>query len=65
MGFNPSEASNYEIKEMCVLIEDAMKQGVIGMSLGLQYMPGIYSGREELIELCKVIEKYNGTCKKS
>lgn len=60
MGFNPSEASNYEIKEMCVLIEDAMKQGVIGMSLGLQYMPGIYSGREELIELCKVIEKYNG-----
>lgn len=41
---------------MCVLIEDAMKQGVIGMSLGLQYMPGIYSGKEELIELCKVIE---------
>ena len=60
MGFNPSEASNDEIKEMCNLAEDAMKQGAIGMSLGLQYMPGIYSKGKELIELCKVIKKYNG-----
>lgn len=60
MGFNPSEASNDEIKEMCNLAEEAMKQGAIGMSLGLQYMPGIYSKGKELIELCKVIKKYNG-----
>lgn len=60
MGFNSSEASKKEIEEMCILAENAMKQGAIGMSLGLQYMPGIYSKGKELIELCKVIKKYNG-----
>ena len=60
MGFNSSEASNEEINDMCILVEDAMKQGAIGMSLGLQYMPGIYSKEKELIEICKIVKKYNG-----
>ena len=59
-GFDSSKASNEEINDMCILVEDAMKQGAIGMSLGLQYMPGIYSKERELVELCKVVKKYNG-----
>jgi N-acyl-D-amino-acid deacylase len=30
------------------------------MSLGLQYLPGIFSAKDELIDICKVIAKYNG-----
>ena len=59
-GFDSSEANENEIKDMCILIENAMRQGAIGMSLGLQYMPGIYSGEKELIELCKIVKNYNG-----
>lgn len=60
MGFKPSEASKDEIKSMCELVDKAMEQGAMGMSLGLQYMPGIYSKGEELIEVCKVVRKYDG-----
>ena len=60
MGFKPSEASKDEIKAMCELVDKAMEQGAMGMSLGLQYMPGIYSREEELIEVCKVVRKYDG-----
>ena len=60
MGFKPSEASKDEIKSMCELVDKAMGQGAMGMSLGLQYMPGIYSKGEELIEVCKVVRKYDG-----
>lgn len=60
MGFKASEASKDEIKSMCELVDNAMKQGAMGMSLGLQYMPGIYSKGEELIEVCKVVKKYDG-----
>lgn len=60
MGFKALEASKDEIKSMCELVDKAMKQGAMGMSLGLQYMPGIYSNGQELIEVCKVVKKYNG-----
>lgn len=60
MGFNPLEASKDEIRKMCRLVDIAMSQGVMGMSLGLQYMPGIYSKGEELVELCKIVKKYDG-----
>lgn len=45
---------------MCVIADNAMKSGAFGMSIGLQYIPGIFSGKEELIEICKVIAKCDG-----
>lgn len=60
MGFNPLEASKDVIRDMCKSVDIAMSQGAMGMSLGLQYMPGIYSKGEELVELCKIVKKYDG-----
>jgi len=40
--------------------ETQMEQGTIGFSTGLEYDPGSYSDTDELIELAKVVRKYDG-----
>lgn len=60
MGFDSSEPSEEQLNRMCQLADDAMNAGAFGMSLGLQYMPGVFSRREELIAICKVIARHNG-----
>jgi N-acyl-D-amino-acid deacylase len=37
-----------------------MQVGALGLSTGLEYAPGSYAKTEELIELSKVVSKYNG-----
>jgi N-acyl-D-amino-acid deacylase len=60
MGFSDREATPYEVQLMSKFVEIAMKEGAFGMSLGLQYMPGIVSGKDELVELSKIVAKYDG-----
>src|SRR4030042_3061680 len=45
---------------MKALVAQAMKEGAVGMSTGLEYPPGIYTTTEELIELAKIIAEYGG-----
>lgn len=49
-----------EMIKMKSLVEQAMMEGALGLSSGLFYAPGSYARTEELIELCKVVKKYNG-----
>jgi N-acyl-D-amino-acid deacylase len=42
------------------LLEEGMKAGAIGLSIGLLYAPGSYSSKEEIAELCEVLPRYNG-----
>ncbi|MCJ7579438.1 MAG: amidohydrolase family protein [Candidatus Aminicenantes bacterium] len=49
-----------EMEKMKALVEKAMSEGALGLSSGLFYAPGSYARTEELIELCKVVKKYNG-----
>ncbi|MFX9127712.1 hypothetical protein ABTN71_20320, partial [Acinetobacter baumannii] len=37
-----------------------MKDGAVGFSTGLIYIPGTYSKTEEIVRLAKVASKYNG-----
>ncbi|WP_300385076.1 D-aminoacylase [Clostridium sp.] len=60
MDFESRESTDKEIDEMCRLVNKAMEQGAIGMSLGLQYIPGIFAKKKELISLCKVVKAHNG-----
>ena len=43
-----------EIEQMRQLVAQAMRDGAVGMSTGLIYLPGTYTRTEELIELAKV-----------
>lgn len=53
-------ASASEIQRMKELLDNALKQGAIGMSTGLEYSPGSFASTGELIELCRVLKDYSG-----
>lgn len=60
MGVDERDPTENELEEMKHLTEQSMKEGAFGLSAGLIYMPAIFAKTEELIELCKVVSKYNG-----
>ncbi|MCQ6563240.1 N-acyl-D-amino-acid deacylase family protein [Paenibacillus mendelii] len=60
MGFEKRPATTQELQRMKMMLEEGMKAGAIGLSIGLLYAPGSYVGREELAELCSVLPKYGG-----
>ncbi len=49
-----------ELKNMKNLLREIMENGAFGFSTGLIYPPGIFTSTEEIIELCKVVHRYNG-----
>lgn len=60
MGFDTRRPTQVELENMCKLVADAMEKGAFGMSIGLQYMPGIFSTKDELTAMCKVVKSYSG-----
>lgn len=52
--------SKKEMKDMKAMLEEAMKDGAFGLSTGLNYAPGRNALTKEVIELCKVVNKYGG-----
>jgi N-acyl-D-amino-acid deacylase len=49
-----------ELATMKALVERAMKDGAVGLSTGLIYLPGTFARTEEIIELAKVAAAYDG-----
>lgn len=49
-----------ELAKMKSLVEEAMKEGAMGLGSSLIYAPADYASTEELIELSKVVSKYGG-----
>ena len=49
-----------ELEQMKTLVEQAMKDGAMGVSTSLIYPPAHYAKTEELIELSKVAARYGG-----
>ncbi|MBD2845796.1 D-aminoacylase [Paenibacillus sp. IB182496] len=60
MGFANRPATAPELEQMKQLLEEGMRAGAIGLSIGLLYAPGSYTGREELAELCQVVARHDG-----
>lgn len=60
LGFEGRKATFDEINAMKDLLIEAMEEGAFGLSTGLGYAPGMFSDTDELIELSKVLESYNG-----
>ena len=49
-----------ELEQMKSLVEQAMKDGALGVSSALIYPPNIYAKTDELIALARVASKYGG-----
>lgn len=60
MGNENRDPEPEEMNEMRRLVEQAMKDGAMGITTGLKYMPGAYSKTPEVIELAKVVHGYGG-----
>lgn len=56
-GFDPASLSNSAMEELLRLLEEAMDQGAGGVSLGLQYEPGIFSSMDEIREVARLVKK--------
>lgn len=60
MGSANRQATPEEIQKMQALVEQAMRDGAVGFSTGLIYIPGTYSNTEEVVALAKSAAKYGG-----
>ena len=53
-------ATKAEIEQMAALVEQAMREGAVGLSSGLEYDIGLPSTTEEVIALARVAAKHGG-----
>ncbi len=60
MGTANRDPTEAEMQHMEAIVDQAMKDGAVGFSTGLIYIPGTYSKTEEVVRLAKVAAKYNG-----
>lgn len=49
-----------ELAKMKRFVDQAMKDGAVGLSTGLIYLPGVFSKSEEIVELAKIASSYGG-----
>ena len=61
MGLDDRAPTPEEQQKMNGIVEQAMKDGAVGLSTGLIYVPGTFAKTEEVVELAKVASKYDGT----
>ena len=60
VGRENRPATPQEMSRMEALVDQAMREGALGVSSSLQYIPNIYSTTAELTALAKVAAKYGG-----
>lgn len=60
MKYENRPPTNEELEKMKELTRQAMEEGAIGMSSSLIYVPSGHAKTNELIELAKVVEEYDG-----
>jgi N-acyl-D-amino-acid deacylase len=60
MGLDDSAPTPDELKQMEAIVEQAMKDGAVGLSTGLIYVPGTYAKTDEIVDLARVVARYGG-----
>ncbi len=58
MGFEARFAEPEEIARMKKMLRESLEAGSIGLSLGLYYVPGIFSHTDEIIEVASVLSDF-------
>jgi N-acyl-D-amino-acid deacylase len=60
VGFDNRPPTPQELEDMKTLVAQSMKQGALGLSTSLQYVPARFAKTEEIVELAKVAHQYGG-----
>jgi N-acyl-D-amino-acid deacylase len=60
VGFNNRPPTTTELEQMKQLVAAAMRDGALGLSTSLQYVPARFAKTDEIVELAKVARQYGG-----
>ena len=60
MGLGDRAPTADELRQMENLVEQGMKDGAVGLSTGLIYVPGTYAKTDEIVSLARVVARYGG-----
>lgn len=60
MGLDDRAPTPDELKQMEAVVEQGMKDGAVGLSTGLIYVPGTYAKTDEIVALARVAARYGG-----
>ncbi len=60
VGLDDRAPSDAEMAQMRALVEQGMRDGAVGFSTGLLYVPGTYATTEEVVGLASVASGYGG-----
>jgi N-acyl-D-amino-acid deacylase len=60
MGLDDRAPTPDELKQMEAVVDQGMKEGAVGLSTGLIYVPGIYAKTDEIVALARVAAHYGG-----
>ncbi len=60
VGFDNRPPTPAELEQMKQLVAGAMKDGALGLSTSLQYVPARFAKTDEIVELAKVARQYGG-----
>ncbi len=60
LGYDNRQPTTEELETMKKLVADAMKDGALGLSTSLQYIPARFAKTDEIVELAKVARQYGG-----
>lgn len=58
MGHESRPAARRELDEMKAILAQSLEEGAVGLGLGLSYVPGMASTKEELLELASVCREH-------
>ncbi|HEY5221475.1 MAG TPA: amidohydrolase family protein [Microbacteriaceae bacterium] len=59
-GRSSSSASAAQREAMASLVEQGMRDGAVGLSTGLDYVPGIFADADEIAALCEPVARAGG-----
>ncbi len=60
LGHASRAATPEELARMDALVDQAMREGAVGLGSSLIYEPGMFATTEELVALSRVVAKYDG-----
>ena len=60
MGYDPRPPGREEMNRMLELLRQSLEEGSRGISTGLVYPPGVFSGSDELVELLSEVSRFGG-----
>ena len=60
IGFDNRPPTQVELESMKKLVAEAMRDGALGLSTSLQYIPARFATTDEIVELAKVARQFGG-----